>query len=97
MVGGGDGVVKIKRNCENNGRAGLASSWRALTNLLPSRRREGWWPNGSKAGVRCLPAGASKSSGSDAPREMCMNANILLAPVGGLYYHKTSQDAPDLT
>lgn len=85
MVGSGDGVVKIYRNYENNGGAELVSSWRALTDLLPSRRSSGLvaeWQQGR--GTMLVGGDVKVIRVWDAPREMCLSVSILLAPVGGL-------------
>ncbi|KAI5779073.1 putative TORC1 growth control complex subunit Kog1 [Geopyxis carbonaria] len=74
MTGSGDGVVRIYRNYENESDIELVSSWRALTDLLPSRRSSGLiadWQQGR--GTMLVGGDVKVIRVWDAPREMCMS------------------------
>jgi len=96
MTGSGEGVVRIYRNYENDGEVELVSSWRALTDLLPSRRSSGLvaeWQQGR--GTMLVGGDVRVIRVWDAPREMCMSVRIPL-----LFYqecanhgHRTSPHA----
>jgi len=79
MTGSGEGVVRIYRNYENGGEVELVSSWRALTDLLPSRRSSGLaaeWQQGR--GTMLVGGDVRVIRVWDAPREMCMSVSIPL-------------------
>ena len=74
MTGSGDGVVRIYRNYEDEREAELVSSWRALTDLLPSQRSSGLvadWQQGR--GTMLVGGDVKVIRVWDAPREMCMS------------------------
>ncbi|PWW72919.1 hypothetical protein C7212DRAFT_354532 [Tuber magnatum] len=74
MTGSGEGVVRIYRNYENDGEVELVSSWRALTDLLPSRRSSGLvaeWQQGR--GTMLVGGDVRVIRVWDAPREICMS------------------------
>lgn len=74
MTGSGDGVVKIYRNYEDQDNIELVSTWRALTDLLPSRRSSGLiadWQQGR--GTMLVGGDVKVIKVWDAPREMCMS------------------------
>jgi regulator-associated protein of mTOR len=77
MTGSGDGVVRIYRGYENDGEAELVSSWRALTDLLPSRRSSGLvaeWQQGR--GTMLVGGDVKVIRVWDAPREMCLSVSV---------------------
>ncbi|KAH8148186.1 uncharacterized protein LAJ45_07638 [Morchella importuna] len=74
MTGSGEGVVRIYRNYESSKDVELVSSWRALTDLLPSRRSSGLvaeWQQGR--GTMLVGGDVKVIRVWDAPREMCMS------------------------
>lgn len=79
MTGSGEGVVRIYRNYESGEDVELVSSWRALTDLLPSRRSSGLiaeWQQGR--GTMLVGGDVKVIRVWDAPREMCMSVSVLL-------------------
>jgi regulator-associated protein of mTOR len=78
MTGSGDGVVRIYRHYESEKNVELVSSWRALTDLLPSQRSSGLiadWQQGR--GTMLVGGDVKVIRVWDAPREMCMNVGLL--------------------
>ena len=74
MTGSGDGVVRIYRNYEDEQSIELVSSWRALTDLLPSQRSSGLVADWQQGRGTMLVGGDVKIIRVwDAPREMCMS------------------------
>ncbi|KAI5786219.1 raptor N-terminal caspase like domain-containing protein [Pyronema domesticum] len=74
MTGSGDGVVRIYRNYESEQNCELVSSWRALTDLLPSQRSSGLVADWQQGRGTMLVGGDMKVIRVwDAPREMCMS------------------------
>ncbi|KAA8914605.1 raptor N-terminal caspase like domain-containing protein [Sphaerosporella brunnea] len=73
MTGSGDGVVRIYRNYESEKDIELVSSWRALTDLLPSQRSSGLIADWQQGRGTLLVGGDVKVIRVwDAPRELCM-------------------------
>ncbi|TGZ82850.1 hypothetical protein EX30DRAFT_354182 [Ascodesmis nigricans] len=73
MTGSGDGVIRIFRNPESTSQVELVSSWRALTDLLPSRRSSGLvasWQQGR--GTMLVGGDVKVIRVWDAPRELCL-------------------------
>lgn len=74
MTGSGDGVVRIYRNYENEDEVELVSSWRALTDLLPSKRSSGLVADWQQGRGTLLIGGDEKVIRVwDAPRELCLS------------------------
>lgn len=77
MTGSGDGVVRIYRNYESEQNCELVSSWRALTDLLPSQRSSGLVADWQQGRGTMLVGGDMKVIRVwDAPREMCMSVSL---------------------
>ncbi|KAL7272939.1 Target of rapamycin complex 1 subunit kog1 [Rhizina undulata] len=74
MTGSGDGVVRIYRNYESENDVELVSSWRALTDLLPSSRSSGLIADWQQGRGTMLVGGDMKVIRVwDAPREICLS------------------------
>ncbi|GAO50281.1 hypothetical protein G7K_4411-t1 [Saitoella complicata NRRL Y-17804] len=74
MTGSGEGIIRLYRNYESEESMELVSSWRALTDLLPSNRSSGLvaeWQQGR--GTLLVGGDVKVIRVWDAPRETCLS------------------------
>jgi len=92
LTGSADGVVRIYKNYESHKDVTLVSSWRALTDLLPSNRSSGLIAEWQQGRGTLLVGGDMKVIRVwDAAREICTHVrpdNIFLSTFSFLYASK---------